>query len=112
MFTDCRGRLRNFSTVPVGGVGCACVIGPLGKDGGGLDDGREGAGLFLSGSAGGAPEEGGCEAGGGGGCEKGGGGGCDEGGGGEVGGGGISGGGGGIESGGGLEEGRGGGSSS
>ena len=101
-FTDCRGRLRNFSTVPVGGVGCACVTGPLGKDGGGLDEG--GPGLFLSGSAGGAPEEGGCDRGGGGGCE--------EGGGGEVGGGGISGGGGGTTSGGGLEVGRGGGSSS
>ena len=88
--TDCRGRRRNFRTDPVGGVGCACVTGPLGIGGGCLEEGGEGGGglgKFRSGKTGGPPpvDEGGGEVGGGGmgGTEEGGGGG-------EVGGGGIS----------------------
>ena len=124
--TDCRGRLRNFKTVPRGGVGCACDIGPLGRDGGGLDEGREGGGLEIicSGGAFGGGGKGGWEDGGGGavggggkggwkdggGGEVGGGGkgGWEDEGGGEVGGGGISGGGGGTVSGGGRDAGGGG----
>lgn len=93
-FTDCRGRRRNFRTVPVGGVGCACVAG---KNCGGLDEGSLGSGREL--------EEGGREVGGEGMEGR-------EGGGGEVGGGGILAGGRGITSGGGLETGGGGASSS
>ena len=99
--TDLRGRLRNFMTVPVGGVGWARVAG---REGGGRDDGGEGGGGFggfLSGRDGGT---GGPEG-------RGGGGGCVDGGGGEVGGGGISGGSGRVVMGGGREAGRGGGTS-
>ena len=79
--TDLRGRLRNFMTLPVGGVGWARVAG---REGGGRDEGRKGGGAFggfLSGSDGGP---GGSERGGGGGIM----GGCEDGGGGVVGGGG------------------------
>ena len=141
-FTDCRGRLRNLTTVPVGGVGCACVAG---SNSGGLDKGGEGGaglGLFLWGSIGGPFDEGGGPVGGGGGWEGGGpvgggggwegggpvgggggwerggpvrgGGGREDGGGGKVGGGGVSGGGGGgaVRGGGGLDVGGGGGAAS
>jgi hypothetical protein len=98
--TDLRGRLRNFMTLPVGGVGWARVAG---REGGGRDEGGEGGGAFggfLSGSDGGP---GGSEGGGGGGIV----GGCEDGGGGVVGGGGILGRGGRVLMGGGREAGTG-----